>query len=126
VSTAGQQRLHYLTVTLDQQGAQAFASLLPQPMLKQALSAVVLQQPLTVDLFIDEATALPARIVIAGQGQVNVAAALGTNQQGNAGGQARTVQASFSLTITLSKYNQHVQIRIPATSQQVQPGVAQP
>ncbi len=129
VSMAGQQRLDHLTLTLDQQNAQAIAALLPQPMLKQALSAVKLQQPLTVDLFIDEATALPARIMIAGQGQVNAATALGTsttNQQGNVDGQARTVQASFSLTITLSKYNQHVQIHVPAPSQQAQPGVAQP
>lgn len=129
VSTAGQQRLHHLTVTLDQQGAQAFASLLPQPMLKQVLNAVMLQKPLTVDLFIDEATALPTRIVIASQGQVNVAATTGTsgtNQQGNAGGQARIVQASFSLTIMLSNYNQPVQIHVPATSQQAQPDVVQP
>jgi hypothetical protein len=126
-SMAGQQRLHHLTLTLDQQNAQAIAALLPQPMLKQALGAVMLQQPLTVDLFVDEATALPARIVIAGQGQVNTAAALGTtNQQGNGSGQARTVQASFSLTITLSKYNQHIQIHVPAPSQQAQLGITQP
>jgi hypothetical protein len=121
----GQQRLHHLTVTFDRQSARALALLFPQPMLKQALAAITFQQPLTIDLFIDEATALPVRLVIESQGQVNIAAALGTNgtnQQGKIGSQASTVQASFSLTITLSKYNQPVQIHVPTISQRAQPG----
>ncbi len=129
VSTVGQQRLHHLTITLDQQNAQALASLLPQPMLKQALGAVVLQHPLTVDLFVDETTALPARIVIAGQGQVNSAATSGTSatkQQKNVGGQAHIIQASFAFTITMSKYNQPVQIHVPAAYQQAQSGATLP
>ncbi|HZU00739.1 MAG TPA: hypothetical protein VFA10_13820, partial [Ktedonobacteraceae bacterium] len=116
VSTAKQVRLHHVTITLDQQSMEAFAAALPTSMLKQALGDIHLLRPMTLDLFLDEATALPVRLVISGKVALggNTLLALLHQVQQRAISQNPSVELTLTAIISLSHYNHPVQIRPPA------------
>lgn len=118
VSTAKQVRLHHLTITLDQQGMEAFATALPTSMLKQAVGDIHLLHPMTLDLFLDEATALPVRLVISGKVALggNTLLALLHQVQQRATSQNPSAELTLTATISLSHYNHPLQIRPPAVS----------
>ncbi len=116
VSTAKQVRLHHVTITLDQQGMEAFVAALPPSMLKQALGDIHLLRPITLDLFLDEATALPVRLVISRKVALggNTLLALLRQMQQRATSQNPSAELTLTATISLSHYNHPLQIRPPA------------
>lgn len=104
VNTREKQHLRHLAITTDQQALRALITMLPESTVKQALSNVHLLSPLHADLFLDDTTSLPQHIVLNGKAQVN----LGTILPG-----ANMATTTFTVTITLNKYNKPVQIQVP-------------
>jgi hypothetical protein len=115
ITTDGNQQLHHLTVTFDQQSANALAAITPQSLLKQAVSTIRMLTPVSLDLFLDNTTALPQRVECLGKVMMNADALLGL--QGNAQIQGQQATLSFDSRFQLSKINQPVQTQVPTASQ---------
>jgi hypothetical protein len=112
-------RLHHFVITFDAQSASALAAALGPSLAGQITGGLRLLAPLSVDLFLNEETALPARIEVSGKGQVNLdtvrAATENMTREGRAS-QAQLVTVTFSFTMTFSNYNQPVAIEAPLGS----------
>ena len=113
------QRVHHITLTLDQQGIIALSKVIQQPMLQQPLTGVQILTPVSADLFLDEKTALLQQINLHGKVIVNAdtfLTAFGKNAP-STGGQAatsHTITLQFDTSILMSKLNQPISIQLPA------------
>jgi hypothetical protein len=88
-------------------------------MVSQVLGSIHLPTPISVDLFLEDTTGLPERIELSGKMEVNVDMLLAA-LPGKAGPppaqnqQARTLVLTFALRVQLSKFNEPVNIHVPA------------
>jgi flagellar basal body-associated protein FliL len=119
IVTNNKQRVHQITITLDQQGIATLAKVSQQPMLQQSLAGVHILTPVSADLFLDEKTSLLQQVNLHGKVAINadtLLTALGKNAMPS-GGQAptaRTITLQFDASIVMSKLNQPVNIQVPA------------
>lgn len=109
-------QLHHITVLLSQQDLDQIMANVAQPMTQRALSSIHLLMPLQIDLFINEGTSLLQQAKIQGQVQVNLDRLMGKGpmKQGDVGVPPHMLQVQMVTNFNFSRYNQWVQIHVPA------------